>query len=77
MVAEVPVWKGRRFGNFVAVGGTDLPLQAFERRLQRAGFPYRLLAGRELARWLSGAAPFTDDDAEGSPSPAWSRGWFS
>jgi spermidine synthase len=75
--AEVPVWKGRRFGNFVAVGGTDLPLQAFERRLQRAGFPYRLVAGRELARWLSGARPFTDEDAEGSPSPAWSRGWFS
>jgi len=75
--AEVPVWKGRRFGNFVAVGGTDLPLQAFERRLQRAGFPYRLLAGRELSRWLSGAGPFTDEDAEGSPSPAWSRGWFS
>ncbi|MGV8909672.1 MAG: spermidine synthase [Propionicimonas sp.] len=75
--AEVPVWKGRRFGNLVAVGGTDLPVAAFERRLQRAGFPYRLVAGRELARWLGGAAPFTDEDAEGSPSPAWSRGWFS
>lgn len=75
--AEVPVWKGRRFGNFVAVGGTGLPLQALGRRLQRAGFPYRLLAGRELARWLAGSTPFTDEDTEGSPSPAWSRGWFS
>jgi hypothetical protein len=75
--AEVPVWKGRRFGNLVAVGGTDLPVAALGRRLQRAGFPYRLLSGRELASWLGGAEAFTDADAEGSPSPAWSRGWFS
>lgn len=75
--AEVAVWKGRRFGNLVAVGGSHLPVTGFERRLQRAGFPYRLLAGRELAGWLGGAQAFTEADAEGSPSPAWSRGWFS
>lgn len=75
--AEVPVWKGRRFGNLVAAAGDDLPIQAIERRLTRAGFPYRLLWGRELARWLGGATPFSGKDAEPSPSPAWSRGWFA
>ncbi len=75
--AEVPVWKGRRFGNLVVVAGAEVPVQPLERRLARAPFPYRLLHGRELARWVAGAAPFTDADAEASPSPAWSRGWFS
>lgn len=75
--AEVPVWKGRRFGNLVVVAGAEVPVQAFERRLARAPFPYRLVHGRELARWTGGAVPFTDADAEPSPSPAWSRGWFS
>lgn len=75
--AEVPVWKGRRFGNLVAVAGTGVPVQQLERRLTHAPFPYRLLHGRELARWLAAAQPFTDADAEASPSPAWSRGWFS
>jgi spermidine synthase len=75
--AEVPVWKGRRFGNLVVAAGVEVPVQALERRLARAPFPYRLVHGRELARWIAGAAPFTDADAEPSPSPAWSRGWFS
>jgi spermidine synthase len=74
--AEVPVWKGRRFGNLVTVAGAEVPAAALERRLARTPFPYRLLTGRELARWVAGAAPFTDADAEPSPSPAWSRGWF-
>jgi len=75
--AEVPVWKGRRFGNLVVVAGAEVPVQLIERRLARAPFPYRLLHGRELARWIGGALPFNDADAEPSPSPAWSRGWFS
>lgn len=75
--AEVPVWKGRRFGNLVAVAGDGLPVQAVERRLSRAGFPYRLVWGRELARWLGGATGFSGADTEPSPSPAWSRGWFA
>ena len=75
--AEVPVWKGRRFGNLVVVAGAELPLSALERRLARAPFPYRLRAGADLSRWLAGAHPFTDADAAPSPSPAWSRGWFS
>jgi spermidine synthase len=75
--AEVPVWKGRRFGNLVVAAGAEVPVQQLERRLARAPFPYRLLHGRELGRWIAGAIPFTDADAEPSPSPAWSRGWFS
>ena len=75
--AEVPVWKGRRFGNLVTVAGEEVPVEALRRRLTRASFPYRLLTGGELAGWVGGAAPFTESDAEPSPSPAWSRGWFS
>jgi spermidine synthase len=75
--AEVPVWKGRRFGNLVVAAGAELPLTAIERRVARAAFPYRQLTGRELGRWLGGAQPFAGEDAQPSPSPAWSRGWFS
>ena len=75
--AEAPVWKGRRFGNLVAVAGAALPVQELERRLALAPFPYRLQWGRELAGWVAGAAPFTEADAEASPAPSWSRGWFS
>jgi spermidine synthase len=75
--AEVPVWKGRRFGNLVATAGAFVPLQALERGLLRAPFPYRQVAGRDLARWIAGAPPFTAADAEPSPAPAWSRSWFS
>ena len=75
--AEVPVWKGRRFGNLVVTAGSAIPTQAIERRLLRAPFPYRQVAGRELTRWVAGATAFTTADAEPSPSPAWSRGWFS
>lgn len=75
--AEVPVWRGRRFGNLVAAAGSAVGADALERRLTRAPFPYRLLTGRELGRWIGGAAPFTDADAQPSPSPAWSRGWFA
>jgi hypothetical protein len=73
----VPVWKGRRFGNLVAVAGAELPLVGFERRIARAPFPYRLVAGADLDRWVGGAVPFTDADAESSPPPPWNRGWFS
>ena len=75
--AEVPVWKGRRFGNLVAVAGPDLPLTDLTRVLARAAFPYRLLAGRDLARFVGASVPFTEADAEPSPPPAWSRTWFS
>jgi spermidine synthase len=77
LVAEVPVFKGRRFGNLVAAASSDpLPIRALERDAARAPFPNRLLHGPELASWIGNAVPFTDADAQPSEDP-FSRGWFS
>lgn len=76
--AEPAVWKGRRFGNLVVLASdATLPLAALEADARRATFPHRLVAGRELRRWIGGAQPWTDDDAEGSPEPPGGRSWFS
>lgn len=76
--AEVPVWKGRRFGNLVAVAAQEpLPVDAIEHWATRAHFPYRLLWGPPLHHWVGAAVPFTEADAEPSPDPSWGRGWFS
>jgi len=75
--AETAVWKGRRFGNLVVVA-SDAPLPEAElaARAARAAFPYRMLAGREVASWVGDAAPLTDAEAAASPVPR--RGpWFS
>lgn len=75
--AEPAVWKGRRFGNLVfAASDAGLPTHALNRRAAQSPFPYRSLGGRDLTRWLGGAQPFTDADAEPSP-PAGGRAWFS
>lgn len=75
--AEVAVWKGRRFGNLVALAGEQVPTAGIARRLARAAFPYRVLGGRELEDWLGGAVAFSDRTCEASPPPPWSKGWFS
>lgn len=76
--AEAAVWKGRRFGNLVAVASNrPLPVDVLERLAARAAFPYRLSSGRPLQRWVGSAQPFTGADAEPSPEPGWARGWFS
>ncbi len=67
--AEPSTLKGRRFGNLVAAAGPSLDWEALVRRAAAAYFPYRILAGPELDRWLGGARPFTDADAEPSPRP--------
>lgn len=76
VVAEVPVWKGRRFGNLVLVAGSDIPVDALSRRLAAAAFPHRLLGGEALLAWIGDALPFTRDDAEPSPEPNWGKTWF-
>ncbi|MEN0072717.1 MAG: fused MFS/spermidine synthase, partial [Propionicimonas sp.] len=77
VIAEVPVWKGRRYGNLVAVAADrPLPLSQLERDLARAGFPYRLLADGSLAGWIEAAVPFTDADSRPSPDPV-AHGWLS
>jgi spermidine synthase len=75
--AEIPVWKGRRYGNLVAVAASDgLPLAQLERDLARAPFPYRLLATGGLTAWLGGAPAFTDEDSADSLDPV-AHGWLS
>ena len=74
--AEIPVWKGRRYGNLVAVAAqVPLPLAMLERELSRAAFPYRLLAGGSLAAWIEAARPFSGQDASPSPDPV-AYGWL-
>lgn len=77
VLAEVPILKGRRFGNLVIVAGAVLPLEALADRLRQAAFPHRLLAGVTLRDWLGGAAPFEGTDTHPSPEPNWGRTWFS
>ncbi len=74
--AEIPVWKGRRYGNLVAVAARgQLPLAELERDLARTAFPYRLIAAGGLTAWLGSASPFTDEDSADSIDPV-VRGWL-
>lgn len=74
--AEIPVWKGRRYGNLVAVATLgSLPLSELERDLARTAFPYRLIAVGGLTTWLGSAAPFTDGDTADSVDPV-AHGWL-
>ena len=69
-IAEVDIWKRRRFGNLVLVGSRHpLPLAAITRQIAKAPFPSRVLTGTELTRALGSPAPFTDQDARPSPPP--------
>lgn len=76
VIGEVPIWKGRRFGNLIAVAGAELPLEALTRRIAQAPFPYRVSTAEHLRGWLGGAAPFVGTDALPSPAPE-GRAWFS
>lgn len=76
LIAESPVWKGRRFGNLIALGGRDIPVDRITTRLIRADFPNRLVGGQALLDWLGGAAPFTRAEAQPSPEPNWGSTWF-
>lgn len=76
VTSELPVWKGRRYGNLVvAAAQTSLPVDAWERSLARAAFGYRLFQGTRLASWVGGAAPFTEVDARPSLDPV-ALGWL-
>lgn len=77
VTAEIPVWKGRRYGNLVVLASRrPLPIAQLERDLTRADFPYRLVTAGPLAAWIEAAAPFTDADTRPSPDPV-VRGWLS
>lgn len=68
--AEPSTWRGRRFGNVILYGSArPLPTQALAREAAGAVFAYRFLDEDALAAWCAGARPFTDADAEASPTP--------
>ncbi|MDR1808645.1 MAG: fused MFS/spermidine synthase [Propionibacteriaceae bacterium] len=69
LAAESATLKGRRFGNLIVAAGPSLDVAVLTRRAAAAAFPYRVLSGAELARWLGGAKPFTDADQAPSPPP--------
>ncbi len=74
--AEIPVWKGRRFGNLVAIASnTPLPVAVLERQAAQATFQHRALWGPKLDDWIGGAMPFTADHTQASPPPG--HAWFS
>jgi SAM-dependent methyltransferase len=79
LVAEPHVLRGRRFGNLVLLGahrpGT-LPVATLSRRLAGEPFAVRVVAGEDLTRFVAGARPVADADAEPSPEPPpeWLRG---
>jgi spermidine synthase len=70
LIAEGPVLRGRRFGNFVvAASARPLPVAELSRRAAADPFPARVLAGEELAGFTGDARPVTDAQAEDSPAP--------
>jgi spermidine synthase len=70
LIADAGVLKGRRFGNLVlAASQRELPVDRLERRAAGDPFPGRLVGGDELDKFVAGAKPITDADAEASPAP--------
>ena len=66
---EPATLKGHRFGNIVIAAGRPVEHATLERLANRGAFPYRVLGGLHLARWVGKFAAFTDADAEQSPAP--------
>jgi len=70
LIADAAVLKGRRFGNLVLAGSCgELPVDRLERLAAGDPFPGRLVYGSDLDRFVAGAKPITDADAQPSPAP--------
>lgn len=69
LAVEPATLKGNRFGNLVVTAGGAADAPTLERRARAAAFPYRLLSGSALSRWIGQHRAFTDDDAQPSPAP--------
>ena len=69
VAVEPATLKGRRFGNLVVSCGRSVDALVLERRARAGAFPYHLLHGASLDRWIAGRLPYTDADAEPSPEP--------
>jgi spermidine synthase len=69
LAAESSTLKGRRFGNLIGAAGPAYDPVRWARRAAAAAFPYKVLTGPDLVRWISSAHPLTDADAMPSPPP--------
>ena len=70
LLGEPGTFRGRRFGNLVAVASAaELPVAALTRRCAADPMPARVVAGEELDRFAGSAAPVRDADAVDSPRP--------
>jgi SAM-dependent methyltransferase len=70
VLATSEVLRGRRFGNSVVVASaTALDVAEIRRGVSRMPFPAGVRHAGDLDRFVSGARPLTDDDAEASPAP--------
>jgi spermidine synthase len=73
LIGSPQVFRGRRFGNFVLAAGVSPTLAQswadLPRRTAADPFQARVVTGAELAKFVAGARPVTDTDAEPSPPP--------
>ena len=70
LLAEPGTFRGRRFGNLVAVASdADLPLAALTRRCAGDPMPSRVVDGADLDRFVGDVPPVHDADAVASPEP--------
>ena len=70
LVAEPGTFRGRRFGNLVAVASAvDLPIAALTRRCAADPMPSRVMDGGDLDRFVGNAVPVRDGGAADSPAP--------
>ena len=76
-IAQVDIWKRRRFGNLVLVGSRQpLLLGSIVRSVAKGAFPSTVREGAELTRALGSPRPFTDADAVPTPRPPTpAEGW--
>jgi spermidine synthase len=70
LIADASVLRGRRFGNLVlAAAQHGLPVAELTRRTAGDPFPARVVHGDDLGRFVAGARPITDAQAQPSPAP--------
>ena len=70
LVAEPGTFRGRRFGNLVAVASAvELPVAALTRRCAADPMPSRVMDGDALERFVGSAVPVLDTAATDSPEP--------
>ena len=70
LVGEPGTFRGRRFGNLVAVASdVELPVPALTRRCASDPMPARVVAGNDLDRFVGSAVPVRDAGATDSPAP--------